>query len=75
MVRIFAAGETPPSDVVGLRQRPDVLAVASTARMAAAVREVSPAPVVDGESADLYRAISGFARNAGFWVRTYNAPL
>ena len=74
LVLIFAHGEASPADVVALLQRPNVLAVASTPRMADAVREVSRAPVVDGESADLYPAIAGFARNAGFWVKTYNVP-
>ena len=73
LVLIFAPGGASPYDVATLLSRPNVLAVVSNARDAARVRVLSPAPVVDGDAAELAAAITAFARDTGFWVQTHGA--
>lgn len=67
---VFDGDAAKPYDVSELLSRPHALAIAQDARTASRVRAVSSAAVVDGESPALADAIAGFARDAGFWIRT-----
>jgi len=67
---VFDREGATPYDVAGLLSRPHAIAVAQDARTASRVRAVSSAAVVDGDSPALADAVAGFARDAGFWIRT-----